>query len=334
MFHLRNNYAEPRQTVDKECRNSGWLAGPMGLLPLKRGSSGAAVVVLQLRLEELGFDPGGIDGNFGPGTERAVRAFQDINGLTVDGVVGDTTAAALDFDPDAEIPSGFEGVSVTAVSRMFSPHTPLKNIREHLPNVLGALVDSELRDQKMVLMALSSIRAETEGFEPISERQSKFNTSEGGLPFDKYDNRKDLGNQGPPDGERFKGRGFIQLTGRFNYDRQSFPRCRTWRSDRPWQPAGRRLRSRQRLRNGFEAAGKLHQRPAIRNPSGPRSRRPCSGPQARQRRQPRPRSVHGGVSQRGESDSGGFGAAEGLTGSVREIPNVWGPLAHCQTFQQ
>ena len=32
-----------------------------------------------------------------------------------------------------------------------------------------------------------------------------------------YDNRKDLGNQGPPDGARFKGRGFIQLTGRSNY---------------------------------------------------------------------------------------------------------------------
>ena len=191
----------------------------MGLLPLRRGSSGAAVVVLQLRLEELGFDPGGIDGNFGPGTERAVRAFQDINGLTVDGVVGDTTAAALNFDPDAEIPSGFPGVSVTAVSRMFSPHTPLKNIREHLPNLLGALVDSELRDQKMVLMALSSIRAETEGFKPISELKSTFNTSPDGRQFDLYDDRKDLGNQGPPDGERFKGRGFIQLTGRDNYQR-------------------------------------------------------------------------------------------------------------------
>ena len=191
----------------------------MGLLPLRRGSSGSAVIVLQLRLEELGFDPGGIDGNFGPGTERAVRAFQDINALTVDGVVGDTTAAALNFDPDAEMPSGFEGVSVTAVSQMFSQHTPLRNIREHLANVLGALVDSELRDQKMVLMAVSSIRAETEGFKPISELPSRFNTSEGGLPFDKYDNREDLGNQGPPDGERFKGRGFIQLTGRFNYQK-------------------------------------------------------------------------------------------------------------------
>ena len=133
--------------------------------------------------------------------------------------MGDTTSAALNFDPDAEMPSGFEGVSVTAVSQMFSPHTPLKNIREHLPNVLGALVDSELRDQKMVLMALSSIRAETEGFKPIGELPSQFNTSEGGQPFDKYDNRGDLGNEGPPDGERFKGRGFIQLTGRFNYQK-------------------------------------------------------------------------------------------------------------------
>ena len=79
----------------------------MGLLPLRRGSSGTAVVTLQLRLEELGFDPGGIDGSFGPGTERAVRAFQDLNGLTADGVVGDTTAAALNFDPNTEIPNGF-----------------------------------------------------------------------------------------------------------------------------------------------------------------------------------------------------------------------------------
>ena len=39
----------------------------------------------------------------------------------------------------------------------------------------------------------------------------------GGHPFNLYDNRGDLGNKGRPDGERFKGRGFIQLTGRSNY---------------------------------------------------------------------------------------------------------------------
>jgi peptidoglycan L-alanyl-D-glutamate endopeptidase CwlK len=69
----------------------------------------------------------------------------------------------------------------------------------------------------MVLVALATICAETGSFLPISEGQSHFNTSPGGHPFDLYDSRADLGNQGAPDGERFKGRGFIQLTGRANY---------------------------------------------------------------------------------------------------------------------
>jgi len=64
---------------------------------------------------------------------------------------------------------------------------------------------------------LATIRAETEGFLPIAEGISRFNTSPGGHPFDLYDNRRDLGNLGPPDGASFKGRGYVQLTGRVNY---------------------------------------------------------------------------------------------------------------------
>ena len=66
-------------------------------------------------------------------------------------------------------------------------------------------------------MALSTIRAETEGFRPISEGKSRFNTRIS--PFDLYERRADLGNVEPGDGPRFKGRGYVQLTGRDNYRR-------------------------------------------------------------------------------------------------------------------
>jgi predicted chitinase len=75
----------------------------------------------------------------------------------------------------------------------------------------------------MVLMALATIRAETEGFVPISEGRSQFNTLH--TPFDLYEpgtsagNR--IGNNQTGDGPRFKGRGYVQLTGRDNYTRLS-----------------------------------------------------------------------------------------------------------------
>jgi Putative peptidoglycan binding domain len=62
---------------------------------LLRGSTGPEVTALQQRLLDLGFDPNGVDGNFGPGTESAVKAFQQAQGLTVDGKVGPMTRAAL-----------------------------------------------------------------------------------------------------------------------------------------------------------------------------------------------------------------------------------------------
>jgi peptidoglycan hydrolase-like protein with peptidoglycan-binding domain len=61
----------------------------------KRRSKGKAVVRLQGRLNELGFDCGEVDGSFGARTEEAVKAFQAERGLKVDGIVGPTTWTAL-----------------------------------------------------------------------------------------------------------------------------------------------------------------------------------------------------------------------------------------------
>ena len=63
---------------------------------LRPGSSGQAVRELQQALKGLGYDPGAVDGHFGPRTESAVKAFQKAQGLAVDGIVGDITWLNID----------------------------------------------------------------------------------------------------------------------------------------------------------------------------------------------------------------------------------------------
>ena len=62
---------------------------------LREGDTGEAVYLLQARLFELGYQPGRIDGRYGAETTEAVRAFQQMNGLAVDGVAGAATQRAM-----------------------------------------------------------------------------------------------------------------------------------------------------------------------------------------------------------------------------------------------
>lgn len=68
---------------------------PTAASSLKRGSSGASVKTVQQRLKDLGYYTGSVDGDFGEGTEAAVKAFQKANGLTADGKVGTQTLSKL-----------------------------------------------------------------------------------------------------------------------------------------------------------------------------------------------------------------------------------------------
>ena len=61
----------------------------------KKGSSGATVTEIQTRLKAWGYYTGSVDGTYGSQTEKAVRYFQQSNGLSVDGQAGPETLAAL-----------------------------------------------------------------------------------------------------------------------------------------------------------------------------------------------------------------------------------------------
>lgn len=195
---------------------------------LRLGMRGTDVLALQALLLAAGCDPQGDDGDFGPDTDAAVRRFQGIHDLTIDGLVGwpsGETADAMRLfagqPPAIPVPAA-AARDVTALvtplmaARMF-PGTPLANIERNLPAVLSALATAGLGDRSMVLMALATIRAETAPFEPVAEGVSKYNTSGNSHDFDRYDGRQDLGNGPAPDGANFRGRGYVQLTGRANY---------------------------------------------------------------------------------------------------------------------
>lgn len=62
---------------------------------LRYGSEGTEVQTLQNKLISLGYLTGAADGKFGSATRRAVKAFQQANGLKADGIVGAATQAKL-----------------------------------------------------------------------------------------------------------------------------------------------------------------------------------------------------------------------------------------------
>jgi peptidoglycan hydrolase-like protein with peptidoglycan-binding domain len=81
---------------------------------LKKGAKGQAVKDLQESLKALGLAPGSIDGVFGKQTEDAVKAFQKLTGLEVDGVAGPITWLNIDEADQSEplLKNGSRGLPV------------------------------------------------------------------------------------------------------------------------------------------------------------------------------------------------------------------------------
>ncbi len=81
---------------------------------LKKGAKGQAVKDLQEALKALGLQPGPIDGVFGKKTEDAVKAFQKLKGLEVDGIAGPITWLNIDEADQSEplLKNGSKGLPV------------------------------------------------------------------------------------------------------------------------------------------------------------------------------------------------------------------------------
>ena len=123
---------------------------------LKKGDDGEAVSLMQERLKELGYYNGSVDGDFGGGTEEAVRLFQRQNGLDVDGSAGKMTFALL-YSDDAK------QVTITPTP---DPNTlPMLVNREHFVDA-----DYEPRDLVKLANVIPSSVAKVKGSDIEGDR--------------------------------------------------------------------------------------------------------------------------------------------------------------------
>ncbi len=96
---------------------------------LQRGFTNSEEVrKLQRRLKELGWYTGSADGDFGPATEAAVKAFQKANGLTADGKAGEKTLQKLNSTVSKREANATPKPTAKATSRPTATPKPTKKV--------------------------------------------------------------------------------------------------------------------------------------------------------------------------------------------------------------
>jgi lysozyme family protein len=144
------------------------VPGPAHLFAIDAPNVNPLIVSeIQQALKAKGFDPGPIDGAFGQKTMEAVVAFQDAQGLVVDGEVGETTAGLLGVDlaaPAPEIAVAESGVSnVTDLGRKEAMGPLIPIALQLLPGLINLIAgDKSGTIQASITKAVSDFAGTTD----------------------------------------------------------------------------------------------------------------------------------------------------------------------------
>ena len=196
---------------------------------IKIGSKGPEVQKLQAFLGITA------DGSFGPGTEKALKEWQTKSGLAADGVAGPATLEKMGITSAAP-------VAESAPASIPASQFKLANLKGHIPDsVIAQIPDTAAKFNITNTLRLAHFLAqcghESGGFKAVSEN---LNYSADGLKkiFGKYfpgnlnesyarqpekianrvySSRMGNGDESSGEGFKFRGRGYIQLTGKSNY---------------------------------------------------------------------------------------------------------------------
>ena len=198
---------------------------------LKVGSKGDDVKKLQ---DKLKIDAGSAYGIFGPKTESAVKEWQQANGLTADGIVGSGTWTKM-FGEAPQVVK--EDVVITPVEGL-----NIEKLKGTIPDTVIAQIAEtakkfNITNNLRLAHFLAQCAHESGAFKFVSEN---LNYSADGLKktFGKYfpgtlaesyakqpekiasrvyGGRMGNGDESTKEGFKFRGRGYIQLTGKSNY---------------------------------------------------------------------------------------------------------------------
>ena len=197
---------------------------------LKLGSEGEDVKKLQAKL--------GIEaiGKFGPKTDAAVKAWQSSHGLTADGIVGDGTWAKM-FGGAAPV------AAATAAPIANSGNLKLSKLKGHIPDAVIAMIPDTaskfgINTPLRLAHFLAQCGHESGGFRATQENlnysakglmgifkkyfpnaslAAQYERKPAKIAAKVYGGRMGNSNEASGEGYKFRGRGYIQLTGKENY---------------------------------------------------------------------------------------------------------------------